>query len=178
MNTTRLLRALSLTVLIALVATLVLPPIILCLLFISFLIFGSWFEMPVCWTTLAACSVYEKAAFFVFLYAASSLMADPLVDLLWRKTDAKERRSKQRLSLTVILAVLIAAGAYTYLAFGGKGTAAILSLATSQGIVVLGLVAMVVAVAAGFFFGALGVLGEVIVIFARYLRKHLQRENV
>jgi hypothetical protein len=143
MNTTRLLRCLYLTLLIALMAMLVLPPIVLGLLILSFLIFGSWFEMPVCWATLAACSGYEKAAFFVLLYAASGWIADPFVDFLRRRTGAKERRSTQRLGLSVMLAVLMAAGAYAYLTFGGEGAAAILSVATSQGIVVLGLAAVV-----------------------------------
>jgi hypothetical protein len=157
---------------------LVLPPIILCLLFISFLIFGSWFDMPVCWATLAACSGYESAALFLLLYAASSLITDPLVDLLWRRTDGKQRRSTQRLGLTIILAVLMAAGAYAYLTLGGEGAAAILSLVTSDGIVVLGFALIAMAFAAGLFFGVVGILGEVSVIFVRYLRNLLQRENV
>jgi len=178
MNTTRLLRCLYLTLLIALVAMLVLPPIVLGFLFVSFLIFGSWFETPVCWATLAACSVYEKAALFVLLYAASGWIADPFVDFLWRRTGAKERRSTQQLGLSITLAVLMAAGAYAYLTFGGEGAAAIRSLAASHGIVMLGFAAVVVAIAANFLFGALGILGEVSAAVGRYLRHRLQRQDV
>jgi hypothetical protein len=177
MNTGRLLRGLSLTLLIALVAMLVLPQLVLLLLFMSFLFFGSWFEMPACWATLAACSGYEKAAFFVLLYAASGLIADWIVDFLWCRTGAKDRHSMQRLTFSVMLALLMAAGAYAYLTFGGEGTAAILSLATSGGIVLLGFASMAVAIAAGLFFGTVGVLGGVSVMFVGYLRSHHQRED-
>ena len=72
----------------------------------------------------------------------------------------------------------MAAGAYGYLTFGGEGAAAMLGLATSHGVVMLGLASMAVAIAAKFSFGALGILGEVSVIFTRYLRNRLQRQDV
>jgi hypothetical protein len=177
MNTTRLLRGLYVTLLIALAAILMLPQIVLALLFVSFLIFGPWFETPACWAILSVCSGYEKAAFFVLLYAASGWIADPIVDFPWRRDGAKYCRSK-RLGLSVMLAVLIAAGVYAYLSFGGRGTAAILNFATSEGIAVLGFASVVLSVAAGLVFGAVGFLGELILLIARHLRHRLQRQNV